>query len=110
MRCWSADPPAHPNFPGVGFITLPELSWRRFDVVTDIIEVGQHVACEFLQVDTTNLEARLSLRAMQPDPFQAFADQSAPGREPAGRLPWLRLVLSGAGARLQAVVLACPGR
>jgi small subunit ribosomal protein S1 len=78
--------PAHPIFPGVGFITLSELSWRRFEAVTDIIEVGQRVSCEFLQFDTTNLEARLSLRATQPDPFQAFADQTVPGRELTGRV------------------------
>jgi small subunit ribosomal protein S1 len=78
--------PAHPVFPGVGFITLPELSWRRFEAATDVVEVGQRVLCEFLQFDTTNLEARLSLRAMQPDPFQAFADQTAPGRELTGRV------------------------
>jgi small subunit ribosomal protein S1 len=78
--------PAHPIFPGVGFITLPELSWRRYEAATDIVKLGQHVVCEFLQFDTTNLEARLSLRATQPDPFQAFADQTAPGRELTGRV------------------------
>ncbi|WP_075737796.1 hypothetical protein [Streptomyces acidiscabies] len=25
------DGPAHPTFPGVGFITHPDLSWHRFD-------------------------------------------------------------------------------
>ncbi|HEY3869726.1 MAG TPA: S1 RNA-binding domain-containing protein [Actinocrinis sp.] len=78
--------PAHPIFPGVGFITLPELSWRSFEAATDVVEVGRRVLCEFLQFDTTNLEARLSLRAMRPDPFQAFADQSAAGRELTGRV------------------------
>ncbi|MFC8448804.1 S1 RNA-binding domain-containing protein [Kitasatospora sp. NPDC057223] len=66
--------PAHPVFPGVGFITYPELSWRRFEAATDVVRVGRRVTCEFLQFDTWNGEARLSLRAMQPDPFQAFAD------------------------------------
>jgi predicted RNA-binding protein with RPS1 domain len=78
--------PAHPIFPGVGFITLPELSRRRLEAATDIIEVGQRVVCAYLQFDTTNLEARLSLRATQPDAFQAFADQTAPGRELTGRV------------------------
>ena len=60
--------PDHPTFPGVGFIALPELSWRRFDTAYDVVQVGQRVSCEFLQFDTWNLEARLSLRATQPDP------------------------------------------
>src|SRR5918911_3363333 len=57
------DGPAHPVFPGVGFITLPELSWHRFDAASDVVHVGQRVTGEFLQFDTWNLEARLSLRA-----------------------------------------------
>ena len=80
------DGPAHPVFPGVGFITLPELSWRRFDAAAEIVCVGQRVACTFLQFDTWNLEARLSLRATQPDPFQAFADRAALGQELTGQV------------------------
>jgi ribosomal protein S1 len=80
------DGPAHPIFPGVGFITIPELAWQRFDAATDIVEVGQRVSCEFLQFDTWNLEARLSLRATQPDPFQAFADRVSVGEELTGQV------------------------
>ncbi|MEU7281782.1 S1 RNA-binding domain-containing protein [Streptomyces sp. NPDC045431] len=78
--------PAHPVFPGVGFISVPELSWQRFDAPSDVVRVGQRVSCEFLQFDTWNLEARLSLRAMRPDPFQAFADRVPVGRELRGRV------------------------
>ncbi|WP_351237424.1 S1 RNA-binding domain-containing protein [Streptomyces sp. NPDC002133] len=75
------DGPDHPTLPGVGFITIPELSWRHIDAVTDVVEVGQRISCEFLQFDTFNAEARLSLCAMQPDPFQAFADRTTVGQE-----------------------------
>ncbi|WP_243081835.1 S1 RNA-binding domain-containing protein [Streptomyces sp. 891-h] len=68
------DGPEHPVFPGVGFITVPELCWRRIEAASDVVHVGQRVSCEFLQFDTWNLEARLSLRATRPDPFQVFAD------------------------------------
>ncbi|MGW7412781.1 S1 RNA-binding domain-containing protein [Streptomyces sp. NPDC054863] len=78
------DGPAHPLFPGVGFIVIPELSWRHIDAPTDVVQVGQRVSCEFLQFDTYNLEARLSLKALQPDPLQAFADQTAVGQELPG--------------------------
>ncbi|MFJ8040591.1 S1 RNA-binding domain-containing protein [Kitasatospora sp. NPDC096147] len=74
------DGPEHPVFPGVGFITIPELSWSRFEAASDIVQVGEHVSCEFLQFDTWNGEARLSLRAVQPDAFQVFADGHAVGR------------------------------
>ncbi|MEU4275939.1 S1 RNA-binding domain-containing protein [Streptomyces tanashiensis] len=78
------DGPGHPAFPGVGFITIPELSWRHIDDPTDVVEVGQRVSCEFLQFDTYNAEARLSLRGTQPDPFQAFADHTTVGQELRG--------------------------
>lgn len=78
--------PAHPNFAGVGFITIPELAWQPFASATDAVRVGQRVSCEFLQFDTWNLEARLSLRATQPDPFQSFADHVAEGQELTGQV------------------------
>ncbi|TPQ20974.1 S1 RNA-binding domain-containing protein [Streptomyces sporangiiformans] len=78
--------PEHPVFPGVGFITIPELSWRRLEAASDVVQVGQRVSCEFLQFDTWNGEARLSLRASQPDPFQAFVDGIAVGRTLRGKV------------------------
>ncbi|MBJ6636717.1 S1 RNA-binding domain-containing protein [Streptomyces sp. I5] len=80
------DGPDHPVFPGVGFITISELSWRRFETASDIVQVGQRVSCEFLQFDTWNGEARLSLRATQPDPFRTFAESSAVGQTLQGRV------------------------
>ncbi|MFJ3670362.1 S1 RNA-binding domain-containing protein [Streptomyces sp. NPDC090106] len=85
--------PDHPVFPGVGFITIPELSWHRIEAASDVVRVGQRVACEFLQFDTWNLEARLSLRAMRPDPFQSFADGTEVGRTLCG--PVTKLVPFG---------------
>ncbi len=80
------DGPDHPVFPGVGFITIPELSWRHFETASDIVHVGQRVKCEFLQFDTTNGEARLSLRATQPDPFQTFVETTTVGQALQGRV------------------------
>ncbi|MFH8612613.1 S1 RNA-binding domain-containing protein [Streptomyces sp. NPDC018029] len=78
--------PGHPVFPGVGFVTVPDLSWRRIEAASDVVRVGQRVSGEFLQFDTWNLEARLSLRALLPDPFQAFADSIAVGRKLRGQV------------------------
>ncbi|MFD3971687.1 S1 RNA-binding domain-containing protein [Streptomyces cyaneofuscatus] len=95
------DGPAHPLFPGVGFIVVPELSWRHIDAPTDVVQVGQRVSCEFLQFDTYNAEARLSLRALEPDPLQAFADRTAVGQELRGTvekvLPFAIIVDLGDG-------------
>ncbi|MFS8197135.1 S1 RNA-binding domain-containing protein [Streptomyces sp. CWNU-52B] len=88
------DGPRHPVFPGVGFITIPELSWRRFADASEVVEIGQRVSGEFLQFDTWNGEARLSLRALRPDPFAAFADSTEVGAVLRGRVT--RLVPFGA--------------
>ncbi|MFJ5099088.1 S1 RNA-binding domain-containing protein [Streptomyces sp. NPDC088557] len=81
--------PSHPVLPGVGLIALPDLSWRRFEAATDVVRVGEHVTCAFLSFDTTNGEARLSLRATRPDPFQTFADNASVGDEMRGRVTGL---------------------
>ncbi|WP_348538493.1 S1 RNA-binding domain-containing protein [Streptomyces sp. 4R-3d] len=78
------DGPVHPVFPGVGFITIPELSWRRIEAVSDVVRVGQRVSCEFLQFDTWNGEARLSLRATEPDPFGGVRRRRHGGADAAG--------------------------
>ncbi|MFB8240560.1 S1 RNA-binding domain-containing protein [Kitasatospora purpeofusca] len=83
------DGPAHPVFPGVGFITYPELAWQRFEAAEEVVRIGQHVSCAFLQFDTWNGEARLSLRATQPDPFQAFAADNEVGRTLPGKVTGL---------------------
>lgn len=77
--------PDHLVFPGVGFISHAELSWTHFDTATAVVQVGQHVACEILQVDTWNGKARLSLKAMQPDHLMAFAQATVVGFLAAGR-------------------------
>lgn len=78
------DGPSHPTLPGVGFITIPELTWRRFDAPTDVVTVGQRITCRFLGLDTHNAEARLSLKALEPDPFLVFASTTAVGQELRG--------------------------
>ncbi|MFF7677462.1 S1 RNA-binding domain-containing protein [Actinacidiphila glaucinigra] len=92
------DGPGHPVFPGVGFITYPELSWHHFEAASDVVRVGQGVSCEFLQFDTTHGEARLSLRATQPDPFQTFADTATVGQTLQGQVT--KLVPFGAFVRV----------
>ncbi|MDI3405176.1 S1 RNA-binding domain-containing protein [Streptomyces cavernicola] len=72
--------PEHPLFPGVGFVTVAELSWCRFAALTEVVQVGQHVSGMFLQFDTRHAEARLSLKALRPDPFPDFAERTEVGQ------------------------------
>ncbi|MGR6924148.1 S1 RNA-binding domain-containing protein [[Actinomadura] parvosata] len=76
--------PPHPTYPGVGFVSIPELSWTRFEQVTDVVQVGQRVRGKVLAFDTYNGEARLSLRALEPDPFQVFAERAEVGQRLSG--------------------------
>lgn len=92
------DGPKHPVFPGVGFITMPELTWRWFQDPSEIVSIGQHITCEVLAFDTTNGEARLSLRATQPDPFQQFARDVQVGQVLHGQVT--KLVPFGAFVRV----------
>ncbi|MEU9352518.1 S1 RNA-binding domain-containing protein [Streptomyces griseoloalbus] len=78
------DGPGHPTLPGAGFVLIPELSWRHIDAPTEVVQVGQRVSGEFLQFDTFDAEARLSLKALQPDPLQSFADRTVVGQELRG--------------------------
>ncbi|KUL28764.1 S1 RNA-binding domain-containing protein [Actinoplanes awajinensis] len=90
--------PKHPVFPGVGFITMPELSWLWFTDASEIVSVGERITCEFLQFDTTNGEARLSLCATRPNPFQQFAETVHPGQVLRG--PVTKLVPFGVFVRV----------
>jgi small subunit ribosomal protein S1 len=92
------DGPRHPMFAGVGFITMPELSWRYFEDPFTIVSIGQRVTCAVLSFDTTNGEARLSLRDTQPDPLRQFARTHQVGQVLPGSIT--KLVPIGAFVRV----------
>jgi ribosomal protein S1 len=92
------DGPRHPVYPGVGFITLPELSWRSFEDPADVVSIGRRVTCEVLEFHTHQGEARLSLRATQTDPFLDFARTFQVGQILHG--PVTKLVPFGAFVRV----------
>ena len=77
--------PAHPVFPGVGFITYPELSWAASSRPRTSFRSAS-VSCEFLQFDTWNGEARLSRvrRSRTPSPPSRHSIMVGRGRCRAG--------------------------
>lgn len=60
------DGPLHPTYPGVGFISVPDLSWRRVEAFSDVVQVGERITCSFLCMDGTNGEARIRSRTSSP--------------------------------------------
>lgn len=58
---------------GVGFITVPNLSWRRIDHPSQVVHVGQEVVGAVLSVDLDREQASFSLKDLQQDPLLDFA-------------------------------------
>ncbi|MGJ3507304.1 30S ribosomal protein S1 [Enemella sp. A6] len=56
-----------------GLVHVSELSWKHIDHPGEVVEVGQEVTVEVLDVDMDRERVSLSLKATQEDPWQAFA-------------------------------------
>ncbi|SEG24515.1 S1 RNA binding domain-containing protein [Thermomonospora echinospora] len=56
-----------------GLVSVPELSWRRFDDVSQVVRVGQDVTVMVLDVDLDRERVSLSLKALQEDPWKQLA-------------------------------------
>ncbi|MER5756560.1 S1 RNA-binding domain-containing protein [Streptomyces sp. NPDC002088] len=67
-----------------GYVSPAEISRRRFEAVTDVVRVGQQVTAEVLDIDLDRQQVRLSLMALEPDPWLPFArdmlGRTMPGR------------------------------
>src|SRR6187397_3139354 len=56
-----------------GLVHVSELSWKHIDHPGEVVEVGQEVTVEVLDVDMDRERVSLSLKATQEDPWQQFA-------------------------------------
>lgn len=56
-----------------GLVHVSELSWKHIDHPSEVLEVGDEVTVEVLEVDFERERVSLSLKATQEDPWQAFA-------------------------------------
>lgn len=56
----------------VGIVTVPNLSWRRFDHPSQVAHTGQEVVVTVLSVDLEREQASLSIKELQHDPFIDF--------------------------------------
>ena len=68
-----------------GLVHVSELSWQHIDHPNEVVEVGDEVTVEVLEVDFERERVSLSLKATQEDPWQAFArthtiNQVVPGQ------------------------------
>jgi len=56
-----------------GLVHVSELSWKHIDHPSEVVEVGDEVTVEVLEVDFERERVSLSFKATQEDPWQAFA-------------------------------------
>ena len=56
-----------------GLVHVSELSWKHVDHPSEVVEVGQEVDVEVLDVDLERERVSLSLKATQEDPWRQFA-------------------------------------
>ena len=82
-----------------GLVYVSELSWKHIDHPSEVVEVGQEVTVEVLDVDMDRERVSLSLKATQEDPWQHFARTHQIGQVTPGRVT--KLVPFGAFVRVE---------
>ena len=82
-----------------GLVHVSELSWKHIDHPNEVVEVGQEVTVEVLEVDMDRERVSLSLKATQEDPWRAFARTHAIGQVVPGKVT--KLVPFGAFVRVE---------
>ena len=82
-----------------GLVHVSELSWKHIDHPSEVVEVGQEVTVEVLDVDMDRERVSLSLKATQEDPWQHFARTHQMGQVTPGRVT--KLVPFGAFVRVE---------
>ena len=82
-----------------GLVHVSELSWKHIDHPSEVVEVGQEVTVEVLDVDMDRERVSLSLKATQEDPWQHFARTHAINQVVPGKVT--KLVPFGAFVRVQ---------
>jgi small subunit ribosomal protein S1 len=69
-----------------GLVHVSELSWKHVDHPSEVVDVGQEVRVEVLDVDLERERVSLSLKATQEDPWRQFARRHEVGELIEGRV------------------------
>ena len=81
-----------------GLVHVSELSWKHIDHPGEVVEVGDKVTVEVLDVDMDRERVSLSLKSTQEDPWQHFARTNGIGQVVPGKVT--KLVPFGAFVRV----------
>jgi len=74
--------------PGVeGLIHVSEMSWtKKVKHPSKLLEVGQELECQVLEVDAKAKRISLGLKQLEPDPWTIFTEKYSPGHKIAGKV------------------------
>ncbi len=74
--------------PGVeGLIHVSEMSWtKKVKHPSKVLEVGQEIECQVLEVDARAKRISLGLKQLEPDPWMLFTDKYNPGDKIGGKV------------------------
>jgi small subunit ribosomal protein S1 len=74
--------------PGVeGLIHVSEMSWtKKVKHPSKVLEVGQEVECQVLEVDAKSKRISLGLKQLEPDPWTLFTEKYKPGDKIGGKV------------------------
>jgi small subunit ribosomal protein S1 len=74
--------------PGVeGLIHVSEMSWtKKIKHPSKLLEVGQELECQVLEVDSRAKRISLGLKQLEPDPWTLFTDKYKPGDKITGKV------------------------
>ncbi len=74
--------------PGVeGLIHVSEMSWtKKIKHPSKMLEIGQEVACQVLEVDSSSKRISLGMKQLEPDPWTTFTDSYKPGDKIGGKV------------------------
>jgi small subunit ribosomal protein S1 len=81
-----------------GLVHVSELSWKHVDHPSEVVQVGQDVEVEVLDVDLDRERVSLSLKATQEDPWREFERRYQAGEVISGSIT--KLVPFGAFVRV----------
>jgi small subunit ribosomal protein S1 len=74
--------------PGVeGLIHVSEMSWtKKIKHPSKVLEIGQELECQVLEVDSKSKRISLGLKQLEPDPWTLFTDKYKPGDKIGGKV------------------------
>ncbi len=61
-----------------------EISWRRINKPSDVLSVGQRIEAKIIKIDADKHRIAISLKQLQPHPWDAVAEKYKPGERVRG--------------------------